>query len=463
MTKPCPRLKTALAGVIALTLSMLLGACSQNTPTTEPTADATARIGVTIVATQNAPPTPVPSTSTPISQPANATQAPQAPSACPTVNTSIAPPDKPVTFTDTAAALTAYLDAGAGESAVLDTLKAWGDIYPSPTAKDQQLGAVVRARVLPGNDDQIVVIYYDPADQQTASRHGELIVYQCADAKLQMAYQATADPDFAGQVFNPRLFGVDDVTGDGLGDLSYVVGDCSENTCYDGIYIMTSVNGVLSNAIFEFQYEPFPTFTFVPAMQGAAKDLIVKMGYVGGPFAGPQRDITDTWSYVSSAFTLTQEVKEPPVYRIHALHDADEAFYRKDYATANALYQRVANDPDLQSWEGNAPLRDEPQVLAAFAYVRLMETAASAGDMGAVQAAHDALLMAAPDQSAGAIYAKLGETFFNAYSQTKNYQQACDATVKYAEKNENTYLILGQETFGTANYDYQPEDMCLVP
>jgi hypothetical protein len=280
---------------------------------------------------------------------------------------------------------------------------------------------------------------------------------------MQVAYQASADPDFAGQVFNPRVFSTEDITGDGLGDLSYIVGDCSENTCYDGIYIMTAMSGTLSNAIVDFEYEPFPTFAFVPAAQGTAKDLVVNIGYVGGVEAGPQRNVTDTWSYVGSAYTLTQETKEAPLYRIHALQDGDDAFRRKDTATANALYQRVATDSSLQAWEGNTPLQDEPKVLAAFAYVRLMETAAYGGDAAGVQTAHDELVKAAPEASSGTLYAKLGEAFYKAFSETKNYPQACDAVKKYAEKNQNTFLILGQDTFGTANYDYQSDDMCIVP
>ncbi|HEY3341964.1 MAG TPA: hypothetical protein VGK81_08095, partial [Anaerolineae bacterium] len=117
----------------------------------------------------------------------------------------------------------------------------------------------------------------------------------------------------------------------------------------------------------------------------------------------------------------------------------------------------------LQAWEGNTPLRDEPAVLAKFAYVRLMETAAYKGDTASLQTAHDALVKAAPEASSGTLYAKLGEAFYKAFSETKNYAQACDTTRKYAEKNQNTFLILGQDTFGTANYDYQSDDMCIVP
>src|SRR6266508_3857574 len=98
---------------------------------------------------------------------------------------------------------------------------------------------------------------------------------------MRIAYQASADPDFAGQMTNPRIMSTEDVTGDGLGDLSYLVGDCGENTCYEGIYIMTAVNGTLSNAIPGFEYEPFPSFAYVPALQGSAKELIVRPGYVG--------------------------------------------------------------------------------------------------------------------------------------------------------------------------------------
>jgi hypothetical protein len=441
-------------------------ACSLNEPASAP---ATApRIGVTMIATQPvtpiAPlPTPTLSTSdaTAVVPVAETTTPAGVPSECSIPVQDVTPPEKPATFTATAQALAAYLSAGASVTATEELLKSWGNIFNQP-GSDVQAGDVQSAWMLPARDAVVVAIYYDPADQQMATRRGDVVVFQCAGGVMQVAYQASADPTFS-EVLNPRLFGNEDVTGDGAGELIFIVGDCGASTCFDGINILAVANGAITNLIPGFEWVAFPTFDFVPSRQGAAQDLLVQEGYLESVSAGPQRAITDTWAFNGTVFTFTMRAKEPPVHRIHALQDADDAFRRNDLAAANALYQRVIGDPGLQSWQGSAPLRNEPEVLAAFAYVRLMQTAATAGDTVSLDAAHDALLMAAPEGSPGEIFAQLGEAFYNAYQQGAEYQQACDATVRFAQKNQNTFIVLGRETFGYANNDYQATDMCIVP
>ncbi|MCL5995043.1 MAG: hypothetical protein M1546_03175 [Chloroflexi bacterium] len=451
----------------------IVAACSANDPSSVSSSATTPRIGVTIVVTQNADPTPADGSSVGSNQVATSqigeseataqpTPVPSLPSECPVPVQNPPVPVQPAAITDTAPALAAYLSAGADVNALAGVLKSWGFIY-NPSNSNNPLGAVVQAKLLPGTDQQWVAVYYDPSDKDMVTRHGDVVVFKCVGGAVQIAYQSSTDPAFEGEVLNPRLFTDEDVTGDGLGDLSFLVGDCGASTCFDRISIMTAVGGPLSNVIPDFEWVAFPTFDFVPSSNGNAQNLLVAEGYLGSVGAGPQRAVTDTWSYNGAVFTLTSRIKEPPVYRIHALQDGDEAFLDQDYASANALYRRVANDPGLQAWEGNTPLRDEAQVLAAFAYVRLMQTAAAAGDSASLQAAHDALVTAAPEKSPGELFQQLGEVFYSTYQQSGNYKQACDATTKFAERNQNTFTVLGVETFGYANYDYQAVDMCIVP
>lgn len=497
--------RAVLASLAALGIVAFLGACSSiiriNLPATSttptgptatvittpalnqtalPSPSAEKELRVTVGATQPVISSPEPTLTQPVTSVTHITPSASNISACPSVNSDAALPAKPATITDTAQALTTYLNNGASDSALLSALKSWGDVYTATNSRDQ-LGTVLRAKLLPGTDEQVIVIYYNPLDRQAVTRHGDLIVFQCVTGKMQVAYQASSDPEFGVDVTNLRVFSTTDVTGDGLDDLSFLMGDCSGNTCFDGINIMTAdrstlassatfsitadsdISSELENAIPDFIYEPYPAFHFVPALHGKAKDLVVKPGYVSSVDAGPQRDVTDTWSFVGGIFTLTQEVKEPPVYRIHALEDGDAAFRRKDYAAANVLYMRVVNDPSLQAWDGNPNLHDEQQLLTAFAYVRMMQTAAVVGNMTGVQSAYKELVHSAPSNSPGAMYAQLGETFYKVWSQAKNYPQACAATVTYAQTHDNTYVMLGQETYGFSNDDYEPEDMCIVP
>ena len=379
-------------------------------------------------------------------------------------------PAKPTVFTETVPALAGYLNAGASLDAVVDLLKTWGYLYTNRNT-NQQMGEARQVRVLPGELPQEALAFLDPAQadpQNPPSRFGELAVFTCVNNQYQVAYQATADPIFLGVVLNPRVFSDEDVTGDGIGDLSFLTGDCGTENCVDAMTIVSTVGISTPNTLnvilpdIDFITKPYPTFQFTPAASGVGKNLLVTPGFANGAGAGPQRTVTETWSFNGNIFTRTSTLAEPPVYRIHALQDGDSALRRKDFAAAEALYTRVVNDPALQSWEGEAPLQGEAQVLAAFAYVRLAQSAAARGDAAAAKAAIDALQSIAPKDSAGEIYAGLGNAFWGTYSQTNDYAQACAAAIAYANTTPNTYLVLGVETYGFNNVDYTASDMCIL-
>src|SRR5450759_2319154 len=92
--------KAVLACVTALTLIMVLGACQPGAPAAEVTPAGTARIGVTIVATQNVIPSPIAPTTEPAATLQRISPTSQGPSNCPTINADAPLPAKPATFTD---------------------------------------------------------------------------------------------------------------------------------------------------------------------------------------------------------------------------------------------------------------------------------------------------------------------------------------------------------------------------
>ena len=401
--------------------------------------------------------TPAPATETPAPVTPTATAAL---SACP-APASPTPPAKPDVFTSIADALLPYLSAGATATATRELLVSWGVIFSAPDGAET-LGGVYQAKLLPGNDLQTVAVMFDPDVQMATIRAGEVAVYTCVGGAVQLTYRALADPSFAGAVGYPRVLSTADVNGDGLDELSFVTGECGASTCFDSVTVLSfQPDGGVSNLISDFTPQPFPAFTFTPAAGGATQDLSVQVGQYGSAGAGPQRRVTQTWSWNGATFTLTNSLVEPPVYRLHALHDGDTAFRKGDYATATALYQRVVSDPSLKSWDGLAPMRDEDKVLGAFALFRLVELAAIQKDAANLGPAYESLKGAAQEGSPGELYGLMGDAFYSAYTASGDYTQACDAAVSYAAKSANTYVLLGSQMFGYANYDYQPADMCI--
>lgn len=446
--------------VIALS-AMFMSACTVANPLKVQTPDPTVQFAVTMYPTQIvvASPTMIPTLAAVPSQTPTSVI-----TECPLPTQQSDVPRQPATFTDTVTSIVTFLNTGGSITDTIALLQKWGMIYTSPDT-GQLLGGVVKVRLSPAQDSNLVITYYDPADVKLKTRKSELLILQCVNHAFKVIYQASTEPELAGQVTNVAVMSTTGVTGGLNDDLTYVLEDCSDNTCYDGVYVISMVNGKLVNVIPDFNWTPSPKIRFIKPVRNdsTSYDLQVRSGFLGSPGAGPQRVITETWSFVGGLYTLTQSLHDPPVYRIHALMDADTLFRQKDYAAATSLYERVIGDASLQSWAGNAPLRDEPKVLAAFAEFRLMQVATVMGRADDVRKAHSALVALAPAGSAGVIYLHMADAFMDVYKLTTDMQKLCDATMRYADKNKNVFVVIGQDTFGAANYDYQAPDMCIGP
>jgi hypothetical protein len=377
-----------------------------------------------------------------------------------------ATPPTPAQFNAVSGTLLDFLSAGASIEAVSAAMQTWGVKFAAP-GSNEPLGSIEYARILPSESQQVIAAFFDPAPADpasgTVSKAGNLAVFACNGGRYTLVYDALADKAFDGLVTDPRVLAIDDVTGDGVFDLSFLTGTCQAATCMDGVTILSAHGGGgLRNIAQDFAYVPYPTFEFVQNANNT-RDLIVVEGTLGDPGAGPQRGITATWSFNGQAFVKASELREVPTYRIHALHDGDDAMRRKDYRLADAFFTQVANDPALQPWEANPNAANEGQILAAFAYSRLMQSAAHRNDATGVQAAYDSLNRVGPADSPGYLYAQLGSAFLQSWNATQNAAQACTAMIAAAQTLPNASKWLGIESFGTANFDYQPEDLCISP
>jgi hypothetical protein len=370
-------------------------------------------------------------------------------------------PAKPADFKAMAGGLLAYLNTGASLEAANQVMEVWGIRYSAP-GSGEPLGGIEYGKILAGEDAQIIATFYDQSQTDTTSRPGDIVVFSCTNGQYQIAYQALNDPVFEGLVTNPGVLDVSDVSGDGIMDLSFVTGDCGASTCMEGVTILSAHNAAqLRNLSPDFPFVPFPTFEFLPGKQPPARDLVVAEGLLGDPSAGPQRSITSTWSFNGQIYTRTGEMREPAVYRIHMLHDGDDALRARDHRLADSLYGSVVAEPALQGWDASPFAANEGQVLGAFAYVRLMQSAALRDDDTGVGAAFDSLQRFALADSPGYLYTQMAELYLNEWKASKDAGKACAKMTEFARANQNATRWLGIEAFGAANYDYQPEDMCI--
>ena len=383
------------------------------------------------------------------------------PAACPVIATADRQP-APKSLADASTAVLTLLNSGDTVQDITSALTAWG-MTSAPTSSSEPGTPVTSVKVLPGNDTQLAVVFYDPTEKDQTARLGDVLVFSCANGQYVLTYRAADDPTFGGQVSNPRITAVRDATGDGVADLMFVSGECSPATCVESITVLAHVGSTpsLTNISTNINGGPEPTFNFVPSGRDASQSLVIAYGTLNDVDAGPQRAFTETWMLADGAYTLTASVNAPAVFRVHALQDADDAFRRKAYPEAVALYGRVINDTTLQAWDGPGALADEQGVLSAFSRFRLAELAAAQGNAAGADAALKDLQTTVKAGSLAEVYLKMATEFANQLKDSGDYTQACNSIIVFAERNESAYRQLGGDVFGFANYDYQPDDMCI--
>lgn len=438
--------------VIAIALVLFVSACSGSEPAPSLTSAAsTERMPDTVA--QPSPPTqtPLPTTAPTVAvRPAN--------SECP------APANPPLPQTPIAEqmpnAVLSYLNAGASLDQLNAALNAWNATMIQP-ATNAVIGGATSARLLPKDDAQIIVVF-SLAQDNAATRAGDVLIAACDKGQYRAVYLASQEPAFSAQLPNPRLHSVIDVTGDGIGDVSFASGECGSGTCIDSLTIIAHLPAQdafgLTNISQDIAGVPNATFSFTP--NGAGQSLTIVHGTFDDVNAGPQRSSSETWAFNGATMGQIGATREPALYRIHALHDADDAFRRKDFAGASGLYNRVLSDASLQAWDGPGALQEEQSALGAFAQFRLAQIALAQGNSAGAKSAL-ASLASMPANAESQPYAAMAKTVGDALTDSNDAVVACNTAVAFAEKNPKTYEQLGSATFGFANPDYQPADMCI--
>lgn len=358
-------------------------------------------------------------------------------------------------------AVLSLLSAGASLEQLNAALTAWGATAVQP-GTSTAIGGATSAKLLPKDDAQIIAVFSSPQDKQVSSRLGDVLIAACDQGKYRSVYLASKDPAFGAPVSNPRLHSVMDVTGDGIADVSFVSGECGSGTCIDSLTILAHLPSQeafgLSNISQDIAGVPNAAFSFSP--NGSGQLLTIAHGTFDDVNAGPQRNSSETWAFNGATMALSGATREPALYRIHALHDADDALRRKDFTGATALLDRVMSDPSLQAWDGPGALKEEQSALGAFAQFRLAQVALAQGNIAGAKSALNSLA-SMPANAESQPYAAMAKAVSDALTDSNDAVVACNTAVAFAEKNPKTFELLGSATFGFANFDYQPADMCI--
>jgi hypothetical protein len=232
---------------------------------------------------------------------------------------------------------------------------------------------------------------------------------------------------------------------------------CGAHTCFvqfavyqwDGAEMVDRFQGASDDM-------PFPELVIEaddPSSPAAIEITATGIGSVG---AGPFRTWSRIWTWdgEARAFVPGEPVIEAPRFRIHAIHDADDAYLRGDLAAAVELYQRAIDDDAMLDWPTAGARRQE---LAAYAAFRRVLSFLAAGDAPNAQAEVDKM---APGGASAEAYAELARLLLAGYADS-GLREVCAAVASFARASPDAVLV--PLDFGYANRMYTAGDICSVP
>ncbi|MBN1427620.1 MAG: hypothetical protein JXB07_04490 [Anaerolineae bacterium] len=375
-------------------------------------------------------------------------------------------PDTPPPFSRQAEVIVKYLSAGGAPTILEATLRNWKAITDK--------GGLVRSdRDFTGDGvPEVFVILLDPQNTNYDPQPGDLYIFGCQEGAYRLLYQVGYKPEQGA----PVAASADDINGNHINDLVYTVLTCSDLGCSGKTSILEwhitlgNFNSLLANAITVVQ----PEVVVSDIDEDGLSEVSVTSGIIPNPNAGPQRKETHIYKWDGSLYSLSQVLRSPAQYRIHAIYDGDDALAARDYGAAIEAYKKAATDENLKGWQ----YADEFQHLSAFARYRLMLAYVLKNNLDKAQSVHDELISqygapppppppegeatATPTpyigQLPGVEFANIADLFWQNFAINRDVARACSLVNNYTHSNPKISDVLN--SFGYANRQYRPEDMC---
>jgi hypothetical protein len=353
---------------------------------------------------------------------------------------------KPADFADYPEAIRQYLSAGGDAATLESTLAGWGALPP------EAQGQVLAADLTGDGHAEIVVALWRAGGEAPS---GDLLIFGHQGGQYALLYQQGVEPYW----MTTRLLNILDANEDGHPDVAYTLRTCGAHTCFDTLEIVGWEETGFFSLMGGKLDMPYPTYTVSPGRIDALS------GQIGSVGAEPQRGYSEVWEWSDdiSAFTVTQEIWELPIYRYHALLDGDRAMLSGDYATAIAAYERAIDDDTLQEWTVT-PAEERAQ-LAAFARWRLVLTylqgsdQGKGSDQGNAQIQYTRLQAGYPVGAVGHDAAALAEIFWTAYLANGRITDGC-IEVTAAIEIGGPILDFFNANYGYANPRWEMVDLC---
>jgi hypothetical protein len=416
-------------------LGFLLVGCNAPGSVLQPTAEAPETLTDTTVTPKSVPPSSTP-TEVP---PSYACSVPLGAPEIPALTAS----------TEWANTVLSYLNQGGSLSGLIEAMPGLGQSDP------EGLGAIVTDLDGDSLEDLAITLVERPAGEE-GDLHSEsaLLIYLCAEDQYRLAHAASSSPN-ADRL---HLFQVVDLTGDGVQELLMMQKFCGAHTCFEAWEVLQWQRNRFVNVLAGRSDDlPSPVLEIRGPRPDGSMILTITGTGVQSAGAGPSRAITRTWhwSEAEMLFDIIEERVSEPAFRIHALHDADQAALQGDIDTALSMYSRVIEDPGLDDYPYGEQGRAQ---LSAYALYRSMLLWILSSDLAQAETTFIFLQEAYPQGSPGAGFSALASEVWQAYQAEQDISRACQIAQAYALEHPGE--VLDPLNYGYANKTYAAADLC---
>jgi hypothetical protein len=199
-------------------------------------------------------------------------------------------------------------------------------------------------------------------------------------------------------------------------------------------------------------------------MGNGVGDLLIRGGHISSFGAGIQRLRTEVWSWNGKTISLTEVRWDPTNYRMHILWEANDFYYRGNYPESRRLFHRVIYDETLKE----NPFFEEIQYesLSRFAAFRLFLIALQENNDHDVNYWQQWLDTHYPDS-----HLANGATLLREQSNNlQDLSSSCLIVTEYFKQFETVIDVADHtvptgtlyRTMGHANPALKAEDVCLI-
>jgi hypothetical protein len=305
-----------------------------------------------------------------------------------------------------------------------------------------------------GDGLEDVVISILNGDGRQIAPAGTLLFFVCREDQYQLAYTSPPSTELAA----PFIREARDMTGDGVPDLLTTRETCGAHTCSHQVDVLTWKEDSLQSIFPDLTTDIPLSFVDLEGPQENGSYAVVVTGTgIASAGAGPYRRFSKVWSYdlESGQYQFSNALLHESNYRIHLVHDADQAVLDGDLETALDLYARVIQDDSLDDWAAG---EEGARTLAAYAMYRRVLTFLQLDQIENARTELDLLTTSYLPDTPGYGYVGVAQTLWDEFQTSSDLIAACQAAQDYAQIHSDT--VLDPLYYGYANKTYVANDIC---